>query len=228
VVVVVTADVELDPMDGSGEARVRRVGVGNSVAPAITVAGVLFPNRLHDGLRDGSITLTFRHWSRPQVKVGGRYRTGGGDLVVESIEPVEVRTVTDAEAQRAGFADAAAMRAERGWADDLVVLRIAFHREDATSPPSPRPLDDAEIGRRLDRLDAVSPTGPWTRPTLDAIARHPAVRAGDLAAELGRERLPFKADVRKLKRLGLTESLDVGYRLSPRGQAYLDGSAGRR
>ena len=90
--------------------------------------------------------------------------------------------------------------------------------------PRPAPsLDDEEIDRRLDRLDAASPTGAWTRATLGLIARKPAVRAGDLAAELGRERLPFKADVRKLKRLGLTESLDVGYRLSPRGRAYLDG-----
>ena len=47
------------------------------------------------------------------------------------------------------------------------------------------------------------------------------MRAGDLADEVGRERLPFKADVRKLKNLGLTISLGVGYRLSPRGEAYL-------
>ncbi len=54
--------------------------------------------------------------------------------------------------------------------------------------------------------------------------RSPGVRSPGWrpAGELGRERLPFKADVRKLKRLGLTESLDVGYRLSPRGRAYLD------
>ena len=44
----------------------------------------------------------------------------------------------------------------------------------------------------------------------------------DLAARLGRERLDFKTDVRKLKALGLTESLTVGYRLSPRGMAWLD------
>ena len=191
-----------------------------------TVAPVLFPNRLHEGLRDGSITLTFRHWSRPQAKVGGRYRTGGGDLVVESISSVEVGAVTDAEARRAGFADAAAMRKEMRWSDDLVVLRIAFHREEATVPPPPRPRDDVAIDARLDRLDASSPTGPWTRATLDVIARRPGTRAADLAAELGRDRLPFKADVRKLKRLGLTESLEVGYRLSPRGRAYVARRAG--
>jgi hypothetical protein len=46
------------------------------------------------------------------------------------------------------------------------------------------------------------------------------VRAPDLAASFGRETQPFKIDVRKLKALGLTESLTVGYRISPRGQAF--------
>ena len=61
---------------------------------------------------------------------------------------------------------------------------------------------------------------------LRLIAERPAVRAGDLAESLGRERLAFKADVRKLKALGLTESLGVGYRLSPRGEAWLERSGG--
>jgi hypothetical protein len=63
--------------------------------------------------------------------------------------------------------------------------------------------------------------GAWIMQTLGAIAERPATRAGDLATDLGQERLPFKANVRKLKALGLTESLEVGYRLSPRGRAYL-------
>jgi hypothetical protein len=183
---------------------------------------VLFPNRMHDGLRDGSITVTFRHWRRPQAKVGGRYRTGGGDLVVESIEPLVAANITDSDARRAGSADAAALRREMRWRGDELLLRIAFHREEPVPPLLAPQLDDDAIKRRLDRLDAASPCGPWTRATLDIIARHPEVRAADLAAELGRQRLPFKADVRKLKRLELTESLDVGYRLSARGHAYLD------
>jgi hypothetical protein len=56
---------------------------------------------------------------------------------------------------------------------------------------------------------------------LELIDARPGVRAGDLADSFGMERLAFKADVRKLKALGLTESLEVGYRLSPRGAAYL-------
>ena len=56
---------------------------------------------------------------------------------------------------------------------------------------------------------------------LDAIAARPGVRAADLAQAFGRETQPFKLDVRKLKNLGLTISLQTGYRLSPRGEAYL-------
>ena len=65
----------------------------------------------------------------------------------------------------------------------------------------------AELDRRLERLDRASQHGPWTTEVLRAIAERPAVRAPDLAASFGRETLPFKLDVRKLKALGLTLSL---------------------
>ena len=57
-----------------------------------------------------------------------------------------------------------------------------------------------------------------------AIAAQPGRRAPDLAAAFGREVLPFKTDVRKLKNMGLTISLRIGYQLSPRGIAYLQRS----
>ena len=78
-----------------------------------------------------------------------------------------------------------------------------------------------EIDRRLQRLDSLSKHGPWTRETLSLIAANPGVRAEDLAALVGREKMPFKLDVRKLKEMGLTESLLTGYRLSPRGESVL-------
>lgn len=62
--------------------------------------------------------------------------------------------------------------------------------------------------------------------TLQSIADRPATRAAELAAETGRPKAKFKTDVRKLKELGLTESLDIGYRLSPRGRAFLAKRAG--
>ena len=62
---------------------------------------------------------------------------------------------------------------------------------------------------------------PWTRQYLEMIAANEAVRAPDLAARVGLDTPRFKRRVRQLKGLGLTISLDVGYRISPRGRAYL-------
>jgi hypothetical protein len=173
----------------------------------------------------GEITLALRRWRRPTVKAGGALRTRVGVLAIESVDVVEPEQVTDADAGRAGRPDRSALLASvRG---DGRLYRIAFH----LAGPDPRIAlreradlsaeDRAELDRRLARLDAASRHGPWTGRVLRLIADRPGTRAADLAAELGREKLPFKADVRKLKELGLTESLRVGYRLSPRGRAYL-------
>ncbi|WP_315860825.1 hypothetical protein [Amycolatopsis sp. EV170708-02-1] len=78
---------------------------------------------------------------------------------------------------------------------------------------------DAEaIGQRLSKMDRRR---PWTHETLRLIADNPGRRAQELADLLGRAKEPLKADIRKLKNLGLTLSLEVGYRISPRGAAYL-------
>jgi predicted transcriptional regulator len=79
-----------------------------------------------------------------------------------------------------------------------------------------------DLSERLDEMDKRSRHGPWTRQTLELIREKPATLAAELAAELGREKRPFKADVRRLKELGLTESLERGYRLSPRGRAFIE------
>lgn len=104
---------------------------------------------------------------------------------------------------------------EPGWP----VFRIAFHlaeepdpREELAATANPPEQELTEVHRRLTRLDLAGGDHPWTRVTLEAIAAQPAVRAADLAAGLGRETAPFKLDVRKLKNLGLSFSLEVGYR----------------
>jgi hypothetical protein len=203
---------------------------------------VLFTADAHPGIASGAITVTYRLWSRPQAKVGGRYRVGETTLLVDDVRQVRVGDITDEDARRAGVADRHAIvarlasrprsryrpaAASRDVTADTVVWRIEFHR--LAEDPSARLADQrqltaddvGEITRRLDRLDAASSHGPWTRATLAIIGERPAVVSTVLAEALGRDRPAFKVDVRKLKRLGLTESLDVGYRLSPRGEAYL-------
>ena len=83
------------------------------------------------------------------------------------------------------------------------------------------PKDVETITTRLDKLDASSEHGPWTRRTLQLISEQPGVVSTVLARQIGMDRYAYKALIRKLKQLGLTYSLEVGYSISPRGRAYL-------
>lgn len=190
---------------------------------------MLFEKRFWPGLADGSVTAAFRRWTGPRVVAGRSYRTAGQILDVVSVEQVEPEEITADDAMSAGYPSVAALVADVRGDPSRPLFRIGFRRSRRPDPRAELAADDvldaaavAEIDRRLDRLDRASTHGAWTRETLRLIAHHPARRAGDLAGMVRRERDPFKIDVRKLKNLGLTESLEVGYRLSPRGQAYLD------
>ncbi|AYY12791.1 hypothetical protein EF847_08765 [Actinobacteria bacterium YIM 96077] len=189
---------------------------------------MLFEKRFWAGIEDGSITLTFRRWKRRQAVAGRSYRTGAGIIDVLAVDIVDPASISDGDARAAGYPDAASLVYELRGDDTLPTYRIEFRRSDRSDPRAELARESeldhderAEIDRRLDRLDQASRSGAWTRDTLRLIGEHPARRAGDLAAMMGRERDDFKADVRKLKNLGLTESLDIGYQLSPRGRAYL-------
>ena len=135
--------------------------------------------------------------------------------------------ISEEDARRAGYATRAELLAELARHEgELHRIEFRYVGEDPRIALRRRDrLDSAEVIEvvgRLQRLDRASRSGPWTRAVLELIEGRPGVAAGELATHLGRrERAPFKRDVRKLKELGLTESLRVGYRLSPRGRAVL-------
>lgn len=178
-------------------------------------------------IKAGTIDLAFRRWARPRVVVGTRMRTGVGLIEVTSVEQVSVSSLRAEDARRAGAASLTALKqalAARS-ADPAWRIGLAYAGADpreALRATVPDAAEIAEINARLDRLDASSAYGAWTRATLDLIDLHPTVRAPDLAAQVGRDTADFKKDVRKLKELGLTESLAIGYLLSPRGEAVVD------
>jgi hypothetical protein len=188
---------------------------------------VLFPLRVLDPIRDGRVDLAFRRWERPRVRPGSRLRTPVGVLEVRSVEVVERSSLGADEARRAGFDSIEDLLAMLDRRDRGEIHRIELRYAGADPRVELRAKADlsedelGEIARKLERLDEASRHGPWTTVVLELIARRPEVRAEELAAELGREKLPFKRDVRKLKELGLTESLNPGYRLSPRGKTVL-------
>jgi hypothetical protein len=190
---------------------------------------LLFQKRFQEGLVSGAVTLTFRRWDKPHVKVGGRYRCHPiGVLEVDRVERVPLSAITSEDAKRAGFRDldelltyiagardrpleAEVYRVELHWGGDGDRVPIALDTELSRE-------DVASLTEKLAKLDGLE---PWTRKTLALIEKHPRVAASQLAKKLRRETAPFKADVVKLKKLGLTQSFEVGYEISPRGRAYL-------
>lgn len=188
---------------------------------------MLFKADLHPGIRDGSVTLAFRCWKRPTVRTGGTLQTPAGLLAIDTVEIIEPESITDDDARRAGAADAAEVRRQLRIDDGRQTYRISFHRlgDDprlALREDVPDAQARAELRTQLEQLDARSPAGPWTTAVLEAIHDHPGTLAAELASRLGTSKDVFKRRVRRLKALGLTESLDIGYRLSPRGQSFLD------
>ena len=178
-------------------------------------------------IETGEITVAFRRWRRPTVVSGGTLKTAIGELAIESVERIAENAISDADVRRSGHHGPQALKAELARRAGGELYRIEFR----VRGPDPRiqlrersQLGEAEwedVSRRLQRLDRASRTGPWTRQAMEAIAEGEGVRAGDLAPSVGQEKDAFKVNVRKLKNLGLTESLGTGYRLSPRGQAVL-------
>ena len=190
---------------------------------------LLFKKPFWEGLQSGAITLTFRRWQKPHVKPRGRYRCHPiGVLEVDAIALVTVGSITAEDAQRAGFASRdtlVAYLAELGPVEDATeVYRVELHHGgdgDRVELALEDTLDADAIATIRDKLAKLDRDEAWTAKTLRIIDKHPRVAASKLAAKLGRETLPFKIDVRKLKKLGLTQSFEVGYEISPRGRAFL-------
>jgi hypothetical protein len=187
---------------------------------------MLFSAATLRGLTEGRVTCTYRRWEVVRPKVGSRFTTSAGVVEVTSITPADEAQLTERHAAEAGFdsvADLVKWVRAKG-AGDLYRIEITL------AGPDPRielrgtdnlgPEEITALNAKLDRMDRAAEE-PWTRSTLRQIQRLPGVTSTELAAEAGQERRTYKLRVRRLKALGLTESLERGYRLSPRGQAYL-------
>ena len=179
-----------------------------------------------DAIVRGEVGLAFRRWQRATVKTGGTLKTAVGVLAIDAVERVTMTSITSADARNAGFNDRETLLAELKTRDGAIYRialrylgddpRIALRKQARISV-----AERTEVRNKLDRYDQHSTLGPWTNRVLRCLANNPAVRTADLAKALGYEKAWFKNNVRKLKALGLTESLEIGYRLSPRGRAFV-------
>jgi hypothetical protein len=179
---------------------------------------VLFNHQVWAGLADGTVTVAFRRWKRPSVKAGGTLRSPGGLLAIDEVATITPDDVNDSDARAAGFANRDAVVAS--LRPDGQLYRVRFHRvgDDPRIELRQRTdFDDAELSKLIPAVARL----PWAAPILHLIADNPGVVSTELAPQVGLDRAPFKLKVRRLKALGLTESLDIGYLLSPRGAALL-------
>ncbi len=197
---------------------------------------LLFKKAFWPGLESGAISLTFRRWQKPHVKPGGRYRCHPiGVIEVDAIALMPVRSITAEDAVKAGFPTRDALvsyLAELGQIDDdTEVYRVELHHGgdgDRVSLALQAELTAEEVELIRVKLARMDRETPWTARTLAMIGKHPRVAASKLAAKLNRESPPFKIDVRKLKKLGLTQSFEVGYEIAPRGVAFLAATRRKR
>jgi hypothetical protein len=185
---------------------------------------VLFPNADLERIASGEVDLAFRTWTRPMHVAGGRQRTRVGVVEFVSVERVDPAGLTEEDAARAGTTLPALLAFLARKEGDAYRIGVRFAGADervALRATRPGRREVARVLATLADMDRRSRRGPWTRAHLELIEARPAELAETIAASIGRTKKPFKADVRRLKELGLTESLPVGYRLSPRGRAVL-------
>lgn len=91
----------------------------------------MFSPDLRAGVAAGDITVSVRLWQRAKVKVGGRYRSHGFDIEVDSVELLPFAAITDDDVERSGEPDREALRQRAAHAgpihDDTLVYRVEFH-----------------------------------------------------------------------------------------------------
>ena len=179
---------------------------------------MLFTARNSAAIRAGAVTVSYRNWRRPQAKLGGIYRLRPeGAVRVTDMRTVCLDEIDAADAARAGFASVDALAAFLKLPLGATVTKVEFELVRDELRAAPPTLSVEEALERLYAMDRRS-AKPWAVGAVLLIQANPATRAADLAPALGFETAKFKANIRKLKALGLTRSLETGYRLTDVGE----------
>jgi hypothetical protein len=97
---------------------------------------MVFTKRLREGIRRGRIRCSIRIWTRPHVKVGGRYAMDDGHVVVDSITPIARDDITHDLARESGFASVEDLMAiaKHGPGDNIYLIRFHYLPAGAWDP----------------------------------------------------------------------------------------------
>jgi hypothetical protein len=107
---------------------------------------MVFTKRLRERVRSGRIRCSIRIWTRPHVKVGGRYPMDDGSIVVDSIAPIAIREITHDLARESGFesVDDLLGVARHGRGRNVYLIRFHYLAPGGWDTPNPseaRPKD---------------------------------------------------------------------------------------
>ena len=89
---------------------------------------MVFSKHLREGIRRGRIRCSVRIWTRPHVKAGGRYRMDEGQIVVDSIVPIDLADITEDLARESGFSSVGDLLqiAKHGPGDHVYLIRFHY------------------------------------------------------------------------------------------------------
>jgi hypothetical protein len=190
---------------------------------------MLLKSQIIEKIISDEITTVFRVWKRAGVKPGGTQMTKLGVLGIDEVDVVTEDEITEKDARDAGYASRQELidnLLERTEETEIYRIKLHYVGEDPRKALREQTdLSDEDLNKiieKLRKLDENSQRGNWTQLYLQMIHDRPNTHAAKLAASIGLDIPHFKPWVRKLKALGLTESLRPGYRLSPRGEKALE------
>ena len=184
---------------------------------------MLFRRDILQGITEGRVTLAFRRWRRPPPADGSSLRSPVGVLCLDRVTVVDEDEITPEDVRRTGMT-VDELRASLAGEGTLLRIELRLAGDDprvALRERLPEHTDLEAAIAWLARIDAACQT-PWTTTYLQLIDDQPAIVSRVLAPQVDADVPLFKRRVRQLKELGLTESLEVGYRLSPRGRVVLE------
>ncbi len=190
---------------------------------------MMFKGKFHPGIKDGSITRTYRYWKRPQAVAGNFYKINPiGHIRVTAAGPTTESRIRTAHAIASGFESRKALieyiSEHKTSEATLYCVEFVYEGRRRDKEPDQTSLADDDEFDKLAKALATRDKNSgmsWTHPTLALIGENRGASSAILAEQLGRDRAELKKDVRKLKSLGLTNSLEVGYELTDRARSYL-------
>ncbi|WP_143559543.1 hypothetical protein [Sphingobacterium sp. JB170] len=172
--------------------------------------------------------MAFRKWQKVSVKTGSLLHTSVGLLEIGKIEAVSENDISDKEAVQAGFTEKKQLLKSftHNSTGTIFKISVRYHAEDPRiklrEQTGLSEQQFEELKGRLERLDLYSKQGHWTEKILLTIKDNPNLHAIGIAKLTGFEKEWLKLNIRKLKNLGLTISHNVGYRLSPLGEHFIE------